>query len=93
MESLQFGMAENSSISIQAALCSEIADIYFFLFLLLLLHHHIDNLDRLVATLGAKSNLKKVNRKDILNVNVPKACNTIIAPDAPMALRLQSNLL
>ena len=48
---------------------------------------------RLVATLGAKSNLKKVNRKDILNVNVPKACNTIIAPDAPMALRLQSNLL
>lgn len=48
---------------------------------------------RLVATLGAKSALKKVNRKDILNVNVPKACNTIVAPDAPMALRLQSNLL
>ncbi len=48
---------------------------------------------RLVATLGAKSTLRKVNRKAILEVNVPKACETIIAPEAPMALRLQSNLL
>jgi len=46
-----------------------------------------------VATLGAKSGAKKVTRKAILNVDVPKACNTIIDPDAPMALRLQSNLL
>ncbi|KAF1989141.1 hypothetical protein K402DRAFT_418955 [Aulographum hederae CBS 113979] len=49
----------------------------------------------LVATLGSKSGLKKakVNRKAILEVNVPKACETIITPEAPMALRLQSNLL
>lgn len=48
---------------------------------------------RLVATLGAKSNTKKVTRKAILDVDVQKACETIMEPDAPMALRLQSNLL
>ncbi|KAL3426589.1 hypothetical protein PVAG01_00098 [Phlyctema vagabunda] len=47
----------------------------------------------LVATLGAKSNARKVTRKAILDVNVQKACETIIQPEAPMALRLQSNLL
>ncbi|KAL8763177.1 MAG: hypothetical protein Q9184_000980 [Pyrenodesmia sp. 2 TL-2023] len=47
----------------------------------------------LVATLGSKSNLKKVNRKAILEVDVPKTCDVIINPEAPMALRLQSNLL
>ncbi|KAL9588768.1 MAG: hypothetical protein Q9203_002422 [Teloschistes exilis] len=47
----------------------------------------------LVATLGSRSNLKKVNRKAILDVNVPKTCKVIINPEAPMALRLQSNLL
>lgn len=51
------------------------------------------HLNRLVATLGSKSGLKKVNRKAIIDVNVPKACETIITPQAPMALRLQSNLL
>ncbi|EEH48609.2 uncharacterized protein PADG_04688 [Paracoccidioides brasiliensis Pb18] len=50
-------------------------------------------LRRLVATLGAKSTTKKVNRKAILDVDVPKACETIIRPEAPMALRLQGNLL
>ncbi|KAL8716156.1 MAG: hypothetical protein Q9220_000061 [cf. Caloplaca sp. 1 TL-2023] len=49
--------------------------------------------DRLVATLGSRSNLRKVNRKAILEVNVPKTCGVIINPEAPMALRLQSNLL
>ena len=48
---------------------------------------------RLVATLGSKSALKKVNRKAILEVNVPKTCETIITPEAPMALRLQGSLL
>jgi hypothetical protein len=48
-------------------------------------------LTRLVATLGSKSNLKKVSRKAILDVDVSKTCDTIIA--APMALRLSSNLL
>ncbi|KAM5443217.1 R8 protein [Microsporum ferrugineum] len=47
----------------------------------------------LVATLGAKSTTRKVNRKAILGVDVPKACDMIIRPDAPMALRLQGNLL
>lgn len=48
---------------------------------------------RLVATLGPKSNLRRVNRKAILNVDVKKACETIMQPEAPLALRLQSNLL
>lgn len=52
-------------------------------------HHRL----RLVATLGSKSNLKKVSRKAILDVDVAKACDTIIEPGAPMALRLSSNLL
>ncbi|KAK5687660.1 R8 protein [Elasticomyces elasticus] len=47
----------------------------------------------LVATLGSKSTLKKVSRKAILDVDVAKACETIVRPEAPMALRLQSNLL
>jgi len=52
-----------------------------------------DREGRLVATLGIKSNSKKINRKAILEVDVPKACRTIIDPVAPMALRLQGNLL
>lgn len=48
---------------------------------------------RLVATLGSKSTASKVNRKAILDVDVPKACGMIIHPEAPMALRLQGNLL
>jgi meiotic recombination protein REC8 len=52
-----------------------------------------DKTTRLVATLGAKSSLKRINRKQILDVDVAKACQTIVDPVAPMALRLQSNLL
>lgn len=48
---------------------------------------------RLVATLGAKSNLKKVTRRAILDVNLPKACETITEPEVPIALRLQGSLL
>ncbi|KAL2393307.1 Protein arg-6, mitochondrial [Exophiala dermatitidis] len=47
----------------------------------------------LVATLGNKSNLKKVTRRAILDVDVPKACDVITEPDMPLALRLQGNLL
>ncbi|KAI9037706.1 Rad21/Rec8 N terminal domain protein [Aspergillus affinis] len=47
----------------------------------------------LVATLGPRSITKKLNRKAILDVDVPKACNVIMDPAAPMALRLQGNLL
>jgi hypothetical protein len=49
--------------------------------------------DRLMATLGSRSTTKKVSRKAILDVDVPKACDTVIEPGAPMALRLQGNLL
>jgi hypothetical protein len=52
-----------------------------------------DTNGRLVATLGSKSSLKRINRKQILDVDVAKACKTIIDPVAPMALRLQGNLL
>ncbi|KAJ4994305.1 hypothetical protein SVAN01_00134 [Stagonosporopsis vannaccii] len=47
----------------------------------------------LVATLGAKSSLKRITRKQMLAVDVPKACKTIVDPAAPLALRLQSSLL
>ena len=53
----------------------------------------ITDMSRLVATLGSKSSLKKITRKAILDVDVPKACETIQDPQAPMALRLQGNLL
>ncbi|UPK90892.1 hypothetical protein LCI18_001827 [Fusarium solani-melongenae] len=46
----------------------------------------------LVATVG-NTNQKKVTRKAIQEVDVPKACETIIHPGAPLALRLQGNLL
>jgi len=50
-------------------------------------------LDRLVATLGSKSSLKKITRKAIMDVNVSDACEVITDPSAPIALRLQGNLL
>ncbi|KAK9388205.1 Rec8 like protein-domain-containing protein [Lipomyces mesembrius] len=47
----------------------------------------------LIATLGSKSSLKRVHRKDILSVSIPEACNLIIHPPQPLALRLSSSLL
>ncbi|KAJ5952954.1 uncharacterized protein N7479_011367 [Penicillium vulpinum] len=47
----------------------------------------------LVATLGSRSISRRLNRKAILDVDVPNACRVIINPDAPMALRLQGSLL
>ncbi|KAK6355364.1 hypothetical protein TWF696_004473 [Orbilia brochopaga] len=48
----------------------------------------------LVATIGSKSSLsKKVHKKEILEVNLAKACRTIVQSENPLALRLQSNLL
>lgn len=50
--------------------------------------------NRLVATIGSKATHRRVSRKAILDVDVPKACDTIQEPPgAPMALRLQGNLL
>lgn len=54
---------------------------------------HSADIDRLVATLGSRSSSRKITRKAILEVDVPKTCSIIIQPEAPMALRLQSNLL
>ncbi|GAO15430.1 hypothetical protein UVI_02056720 [Ustilaginoidea virens] len=51
-----------------------------------------DSFIRLVATVG-KGNQRRLNRKKIQEVNVPKACEKIIDPGAPLALRLQGNLL
>ncbi|KAJ5368059.1 uncharacterized protein N7496_007819 [Penicillium cataractarum] len=47
----------------------------------------------LVATLGSRSITRRLNRKAILDVDVPSACNVIVNPEAPMALRLQGSLL
>ncbi|KAI5464027.1 Rec8 like protein-domain-containing protein [Mariannaea sp. PMI_226] len=46
----------------------------------------------LVATVG-KTSHRRLTRKAIQDVNVPKACETIIDPGAPLALRLQGSLL
>ncbi|KAK4063491.1 uncharacterized protein Triagg1_9368 [Trichoderma aggressivum f. europaeum] len=46
----------------------------------------------LVATVG-KGTQKRVTKKAIQEVNVPKACEKILDPGAPLALRLQGNLL
>jgi meiotic recombination protein REC8, fungi type len=46
-----------------------------------------------VATCGPRSSTRRITRKAIQEVNVPKACGTIEDPGAPIALRLQANLL
>jgi len=48
---------------------------------------------RLAATLGSKSSFKKLQKRDILSVNVPKACIFLSDPKEPLALRLSSNLM
>jgi hypothetical protein len=47
----------------------------------------------LVSTIGLRSTSKKISRKAIQEVNVKKACETILQPAAPIALRLQGSLL
>ncbi|KAK4181422.1 hypothetical protein QBC36DRAFT_342143 [Triangularia setosa] len=47
----------------------------------------------LVSTVGIKSNAKRISRKAIQEVNVQKACEKILEPGAPIALRLQGSLL
>ncbi|EPS36915.1 hypothetical protein H072_9494 [Dactylellina haptotyla CBS 200.50] len=48
----------------------------------------------LVATIGSRSTLsKKILKKEILEVNLTKACRTIVQSENPLALRLQSSLL
>lgn len=50
-------------------------------------------LRRLVSTIGLRSTTRKISRKAIQDVNVQKACETILKPGAPIALRLQGSLL
>ncbi|KAI0487257.1 Rec8 like protein-domain-containing protein [Xylaria cf. heliscus] len=47
----------------------------------------------LVATIGNQSGTRKVTRKAIQEVDVQRACGKILEPGAPIALRLQGNLL
>ena len=47
---------------------------------------------RLVATVG-KNNQRRLTKKAIQEVNVPRACEKILDPGPPLALRLQGNLL
>ncbi|KAI1379166.1 Rec8 like protein-domain-containing protein [Hypoxylon crocopeplum] len=47
----------------------------------------------LVATVGTGTSTRKVTRKAIQEVDVQKACGKIIQPGAPVALRLQGQLL
>lgn len=60
---------------------------------LVMLYVHTHPYSRLLATLGSRSQLRRVNRKAIVEVDVPRACDTIVNPQAPLALRLQGNLL
>lgn len=48
---------------------------------------------RLVSTIGFRSAHRKISRKAIQEVDVQKACETILQPGAPIALRLQGSLL
>ncbi|KAI1778984.1 Rec8 like protein-domain-containing protein [Hypoxylon cercidicola] len=47
----------------------------------------------LVATVGKGTSTKRVSKKAIQDVDVQKACGKIIEPGAPVALRLQGQLL
>lgn len=46
-----------------------------------------------MSTFGLRSSNRKISRKAIQEVNVRKACETILQPGAPIALRLQGSLL
>ncbi|CCJ31417.1 unnamed protein product [Pneumocystis jirovecii] len=45
-------------------------------------------MNMLAATLGSKSSLKRLQKREILSVNVPKACEYLSEPPEPLALRL-----
>jgi meiotic recombination protein REC8, fungi type len=48
---------------------------------------------RLAATLGPKSNAKRLNRKDLYSISVPDTCAFLAAPPSPLSLRLSANLM
>ncbi|CAG8695998.1 24008_t:CDS:10 [Cetraspora pellucida] len=47
----------------------------------------------LAATLGSRSSLKKLSKKEVNSVNLIKACEYVTSPPEPLALRLTSNLM
>ncbi|GJN91691.1 hypothetical protein Rhopal_004714-T1 [Rhodotorula paludigena] len=49
----------------------------------------------LAATLGSKgtTSVRKLSKKELLSCNVVKACEKVVSPDEPLALRLSSNLM
>ncbi|KAJ3578165.1 hypothetical protein NPX13_g2400 [Xylaria arbuscula] len=55
--------------------------------------HEILTSRQLVATTSNTSGTRKVTRKAIQEVDVQRACGKILEPGAPIALRLQGNLL
>ena len=48
---------------------------------------------RLAATLGPKSNAKRLGRKDLTSISVPETCAFLAAPPEPLSLRLSANLM
>ncbi|KAL0937465.1 rad21 rec8 n terminal domain-containing protein [Colletotrichum truncatum] len=46
-----------------------------------------------VANFGPKGGVRRLSRKAIDDVNIPRACDKIMDPGPPISLRLQSNLL
>lgn len=47
----------------------------------------------LAATLGAKSSLKKLNKRSVMAADITELCDLISQPSEPLALRLSSNLM
>ncbi|KAJ8522580.1 hypothetical protein ONZ45_g871 [Pleurotus djamor] len=47
----------------------------------------------LAATLGSKSNLKRLPRRDVMTADISQLCTSIMQPTVPLALRLTSNLM
>lgn len=47
----------------------------------------------LAATLGSKAQFRKLQKKDLLSVDLPKTCSYLAAPSEPLALRTSSSLM
>jgi meiotic recombination protein REC8 len=54
---------------------------------------HSHPLDRLAATLGSRSNFKKLPKRSVLTADIGQLCDLISEPAEPLALRLSSNLM
>ena len=55
---------------------------------------HSINLNlRLAATLGPKSNAKRLGRRDLNTINISDTCAFLSSPPEPHSLRLSANLM